>query len=167
MFLTIYYWEKLTFCKSVGKVNFLEKIWRNTLTLKSKKVQGIWWKTFNLALLSSAVFHLQNRVSDFFKLLFSGDKRLLSEFLRKWGWYHGHNEISAKYLDQKLKFQKTETWFCRWKNTDNNNINIFLSLENLAPFCLGKKRPENAFLTLRVNYRKIVQKNKLCYSKQQ
>ena len=28
----------------------------------------------------------------------------------------------------------------------------------LVPFCLRKKKPENAFLKLMVNYRKIVQK---------
>ena len=55
--------EKLTF----SNFDFLgKKIWRNALTLKSKKVQGIFGKTFILALLSSAVFRLQNRVSDFF-----------------------------------------------------------------------------------------------------
>ena len=43
-----------------------KKIWRNALALKSKKVQGIFGKTFILALLSSAVFRLQNSVSDFF-----------------------------------------------------------------------------------------------------
>ena len=64
----------------MGKVNFSEK---NALALKSKKVQIIFGKTLILALLSSAVLHLQNCVSDFFKLLCSGDKRLLSEFLRK------------------------------------------------------------------------------------
>ena len=65
VFLNIYYWEKLTFSKLVGK--FLrKKIWRNALALKSKKVQGIFRKMFILALLSSAVFCLQNRVSDFF-----------------------------------------------------------------------------------------------------
>ena len=43
--------------------DFLEKkIWRNTLDLKSKKVQGIFGETFILAL----VIRLQNRVSDFF-----------------------------------------------------------------------------------------------------
>ena len=26
-----------------------------------------------------------------FNLFWSGDKRLLSEFLRKWDWFHGHN----------------------------------------------------------------------------
>ena len=43
-----------------------KKIWRNALALKSKKVQGIFGETFILVLLSSAVFRLQNPVSDFF-----------------------------------------------------------------------------------------------------
>ena len=34
--------------------------------LKSMKVQGIFGETFILTLLSAAVFHLQNCVSDFF-----------------------------------------------------------------------------------------------------
>ena len=47
--------------KLVGK-----KIGRNARASKSKKVQGIFGKTFILLLLSSAVFDLQNCVSDFF-----------------------------------------------------------------------------------------------------
>ena len=43
-----------------------KKIWRNALTFKSKKVQGIFGGTFILALMSSPVFRLQNRASDFF-----------------------------------------------------------------------------------------------------
>ena len=39
--------------------------------------------------------------------------------------------------------------------------------KTLVLFSLKKKRPENAFLTLTVNYRNIAQKNKLCHSKQQ
>ena len=39
------------------------------------------------------------------------------------------------------------TSFCHWKT--------------LIPFCLQKKIPENAFLTLPVHYHKIVPKNKL------
>ena len=42
--------------------------------------------------------------------------------------------------------------YCHWKT--------------LTPFCLRKERPENAFLILIVNYRKIVQKNKLYHPKQ-
>ena len=53
----IYYLEKLTF----SKLQFSRKE-----NLKSKKVQGIFEETFVLALLFSAVFRLQNRVSDFF-----------------------------------------------------------------------------------------------------
>ena len=74
-----------------------------------------------------------------FKLFCSRDKRLLSEFLWKCGWFQGHNERISKYLSQKLRFQKTETWFCRWKSTDNNDINIFLSLENPCTFLLTKE----------------------------
>ena len=43
-----------------------KKIWRNTLVLKSKKVQDVFGKIFILALLSSTVFCLQNSVSDIF-----------------------------------------------------------------------------------------------------
>ena len=39
--------------------------------------------------------------------------------------------------------------------------------KTLVPFSLRKKRPKNAFLTMTVNYRKIVQKKKLYHSKQQ
>ena len=47
--------------KVVGK-----KICRNALVLKSKKAQGIFGERFILAILSSAVFGLQNCASDFF-----------------------------------------------------------------------------------------------------
>ena len=58
---------------SCGKSKFLgKKIRRNALDLKSKRVQGIFRKTFILALLSSAVFSLQNRVSDFFQFVLFG-----------------------------------------------------------------------------------------------
>ena len=57
------------------------------------------------------------------------------------------------FVDEKSLITTTLISFCHWIT--------------LVPFCLRRKRPENAFLTLTVNYRKIVQKNKLCYSKQQ
>ena len=101
---------------------------------------GIFGETCILALSSSAVFRLQKRVSYFFYLLCSGDKMPLPEFLRKWGWFHEHNERFPKYLSQKLKFQKTETKFCGWKSSDYNNINIFLSLENPCTFLLAKEK---------------------------
>ena len=35
--------------------------------------------------------------------------------------------------------------------------------KTIVPFSLRKERPENPFLALTVNYRKIAQKNKLCH----
>ena len=61
----IYYWEKLTFSKLVGKVNSSEKKFKKMLSLKSKKIQGIFGETFLILLSSAAVFCLQNHVSDF------------------------------------------------------------------------------------------------------
>ena len=59
--------RKTDVLKTCRKSKFLgKKIWTNALTLKSKKVQGIFEGTFILALSSSAVFRLQNCVSDFF-----------------------------------------------------------------------------------------------------
>ena len=59
--------RKTDLLKTCRKSKFLgKKIWRNALALKSKKVQGVFWETVIVALSSSAVFRLQNRVSDFF-----------------------------------------------------------------------------------------------------
>ena len=60
--------RKTGILETCQKRKFLrKKICRNALALKkSKKVKGIFRKTFILALLSSAVFRLQNHVSHFF-----------------------------------------------------------------------------------------------------
>ena len=55
-------------------------------------------------------------------------------------------------VDKRTIITTALTSSCHWKT--------------LVPFCLRKKIPENEFLTLTVNYCKIVQKNKLCLSKQ-
>ena len=55
------------------------------------------------------------------------------------------------FVDERAMIATTSISFFHWKT--------------LVPFWLGKKRPENAFLTLTVNYRKIAQKNKLWHSK--
>ena len=91
--------RKTNVLKTCGKGKFLgKKIWRNALALKSKNVQGIIGKTFILALLSSAIIRHKTVFQFSFILLCSGDKRVLSEFLRKWGWFHVQNERFPKYL---------------------------------------------------------------------
>ena len=64
LFLNIYEWEKVTFWKPVGKVNSLERKFEEILW-RAKRYKVYWWKLFILAL-PSAVFCVQNRVSDFF-----------------------------------------------------------------------------------------------------
>ena len=64
---------------------FGKKIRRNALALKRKKIQGMFAETFILALLSSAVFRLQDHVSGYLNLFCSGDRRLLLELLKKCG----------------------------------------------------------------------------------
>ena len=86
----------------------------------------------------SFVYKTLSQIS--FNLFCSGDERLLSEFLRKWGWFHGHNERFPKHLGWKLKFQKPKTDFCWWKSNDYNDINIFLLLENSCTFLLAKEK---------------------------
>ena len=53
------------------------------------------------------------------------------------------------FVDERALITTTLKSACHWKT--------------LVPFCLLKKRPENAFLKLIANYRKIVQKNKSCH----
>ena len=62
--------RKTDILKTCRKSKLLgKKICRNAVVLKSKNVQGIFEKTFIFVLLSSAVFGLQNRVSDFCKFV--------------------------------------------------------------------------------------------------
>ena len=52
-------------------------------------------------------------------------------------------ELRHGFVDERALIT-TLISFCHWKT--------------LAPFCLQKKRPENAFLTLIMNYHRIIQK---------
>ena len=57
------------------------------------------------------------------------------------------------FVDEKAMITTTLVSSCNWKT--------------FVHFCLQKKRSENAFLTLTVNYCKIIEKNNLCHPKQQ
>ena len=88
--------RKTEVLKTCRKSKFLGKeMWGNALALKTKKVQGIYGKTYLLALLSSAVFRGYKTVF-LLNCFVLGDKRLLSGLLRKWGWFQRHNECLCK-----------------------------------------------------------------------
>ena len=57
------------------------------------------------------------------------------------------------FVDERALITTTLVSSCHWKNP--------------CTLLLAKENPENAFLTLLVNYRKFVQKNKLCHRRQQ
>ena len=127
------------------------KIWRNALTLKGKKVQGIFRETFILAVFSS---HYSTKPCLRFLLIcFVREiKGFYQSSLRNEIDFRDIMNVSPNILAVTVK--PTSISYCHCKT--------------LVPFCLQKKRPENAFLTLTVNYPKIVQKNKLwCHSIQQ
>ena len=92
---SIYCWEKLTFSKlwfsrkeNLKKcTNFEEQ--KGTRYIRGNVYIGI----IVFSCLSSTNICLRS-----LKLFCSGDKRLLSEFLQKWGWFQGHNERFSKYL---------------------------------------------------------------------
>ena len=160
----IHYWEKLTF----SKVRFSRKenLKKCTSFEKQKgagyiREKALFWH-YRLQL--SCVYKSVSQIS--FYLFCSRDKRLLSEFLRKWGWFQGHNERFPKYLGQKSNFQKTVTRFCRWKSNDDNDSIVFLSLENRCNSLFAKEKTWKSIINTNSKLSQNC-KNKLCHPKQQ
>ena len=149
--------RKTDILKTCRKSKFFgKKIWRNAPPLKSKRYKVYLGKRlfWQYCLHLFFVYKTVSQIS--FNLFCSGDKRLLWEFLKEWGWFQGHNECFPKFLGKKLKFEKTEIWFCRWKSTDNDDINIFMSLENLCTFLLARENTWKWIFNTNSEFRKIV-----------
>ena len=105
----------------------------------------------------SIVYKIMSHIS--FNLFWSRGKRLLSEILKKWTF--PQNTLAKNWNLKKLRHRfvykitmitTALTSSCHWKT--------------FVRFCLRKKIAKNSFLTLTVDYPKIVQKSKLCHSKQ-
>ena len=113
------------------------------------------------ALLSSAVFCLQKSVSDFIFNLFCSDiKGFYQSSLGNGIDFRDIMNIFPNILAKNYNFEKLRHGFV----DERGIIKAVLSTchcKALVPFCLRKKRPENALLTLTVNYSKILQKNNL------
>ena len=74
--------------------------------------------------------------------------------------------ISTNNLAKNQNFKKLTEGFLDERALITTTLIYFCHCKTLVPLCLQKQRPENKFLTLTVNYHKIVQKNKLCHPKQ-
>ena len=74
---------------------------------------------------------------------------------------------SPNILTKNLNFKKLRYDFADERAMIATILISSCNWKTLVTFWLQKKRPENASFTLTVNYRKIAQKNKQSYSKQQ
>ena len=75
--------------------------------------------------------------------------------------------VFVNTLTKNLNFKKLRYSFVDEREMIKRTLMSSCHLKTLVPFCLRKKRPEIAILTLTVNYCKILQKNKSCHSKEQ
>ena len=136
----------------------------NALALKNKKIQGIFKETYILTLSSSAVFGLQNHVSNFL-ICFAGEVKGFYQISTK-------NEIDftdVMYISLNISAQDEN--FKKLRHFVDKRAVITTTLicsyhwKTLVLFCLRKTRPENIFLKLTLNCRRIIQKNNLCHAK--
>ena len=67
--------------------------------------------------------------------------------------------VSQNILAKNQSFKKLRHGFVGKRTISTTALTSSCHWKTLVPFCLQKKIPENAFLTLTVNYHKIVQKN--------
>ena len=162
----IYYWEKLGFSKLVGKVNFLERTFECTGFKEEKDkryIRGnVYFGIIVFSCLSSTETCLRFSLTSL-----ALEISLLSKFLRKWSSFQGHNESFPKYLGWKLKFKKTEARFFGRNSTDNNGINILLSLGNPSTFLLAKEKIWKRIFNNNSELSQNRTENKLCHPKQQ
>ena len=75
--------------------------------------------------------------------------------------------VSPNILAKNQNFKKLKHGFVNKRTMITTTLTSSCHWKTLVPFYLREKRPGNTFLILTVNYREIVQKNKLCHSKQQ
>ena len=148
MFLNIGYWEKLTFSKLVGKVNFFKR--------KFGEMHQLWRaKRYKVYSGKRLFWHYYIQLSFVyipFKLFCSGnfyqsslgnevgfrDIMNVSPNISTKNW--NLKKLRHGFVDESALITITLKPSCHWKT--------------LVPFYLQMKRPENEFLTLIVNYRK-------------
>ena len=75
--------------------------------------------------------------------------------------FRGMMNVSPKILPKNYNFKKIRHVFVDERALITTTLISYCQWKTLVPFCLRKKRPENMFLTLIANYRKIVLKKNL------
>ena len=75
--------------------------------------------------------------------------------------------VSPNILAKNWNFKKLRHAFVYERALKTTPLISASHWKILVPFCLRKKRPENPFFILTVNYHKVLQKNKLRHPKEQ
>ena len=166
MFLNIYYREKLMFSKLVRKVNFGKKIWRKALGFEEKKRTRYIWENIYFSIIIFSCLSSTKPCLRFLLNCFVWEiKGFYQSSLRNQVDFRDIMNLSPNISAKNKNFKKLRHSFVDDSALTTTTLISSCDSKTLAPFCLQKKRHENVFLTLIVNYRKIIQKNKLCYSK--
>ena len=161
----IYYRKKLTFSKlQFSRKENLEKC------TKFEEQKGARYIRGNVYI-GIIVFSCLSYTKPFLRFLLNCFVREIKGFYQSsfenqvdfWAIMH----VSLNILTKTSNFEKLRHCFVDERAMNTTTLMSCWHWKTLAPFCLRNRRPENALLILTVNYCKIVQKNKLCHSKQQ
>ena len=116
----IYYWEKLTFSKLVGKVNFSERKFEENVSFQ-KGTRYIRWNVYFGIIVFSCLSSTKPCLR-FLLICFTREiKGFYQNSLGNEVGFTNIMNVFLKYLRWKLKFQKAETRFCRWESNDYNS----------------------------------------------
>ena len=94
-----YYWENWrSQSLSEKSISRKENLKKCTSFEEQKGTRYIWGNVYFDIIVFSCFSSTKPCLKIYFNLFCSGDKKILSEFLRKSGWFQGHNERFPKYL---------------------------------------------------------------------
>ena len=73
-------------------------------------------------------------------MFYAGGKKLSSDFLRKWGWFYGHDVCFPKISAQNQNLKKLIHNSVDERAMITTTFNTFLSLEKLCTFLVAKEK---------------------------
>ena len=164
----IYYWEKMTFARLFQFSFFLERKFEECTSFDEQKDTRYIRGNVYFGII---VFSCLSSTKSCFRFLLICFVQEIKDFYQNSLGNEVHFKdimnVSPNILAGNWNFKKLRYDFADERAMITTTLISSCHCKTLVPLCLQKKWPENAFLTLTVNYRKIVQKNNLCYSKQQ
>ena len=164
----IYHWETLTFSKLVAIVNFSERNLKKCPSFEEQEriryiQENVYFGIIVFSCLSSTkpcLGFLSNRFAQEIK-------GFCRNSLGNGVDFRDIMNVSSNILAKIWNFTKMRHCFVDERALITTTLISSCERKPLYLFCLRKKRSENAFLTLIVNYHKIAQKSKLYHWKQQ